>query len=120
MSDLLNLVQAEAGIYFADWGQCLTYTPAHPKNTPASPVQIQGIWQIHETGKLVQEGNKQRYHKAASLMVFQGNFQQGDEFDFVEERWKLEGSPSTNLDGTQTLEVVSKELYELGDFRQRT
>ena len=84
------------------------------------PVTILGIWTINETGKLVDENDRLRYHKLASLLLNQqdGTFRQEDIFNFAGLTWKFQGSSSTNLDGTQIVEVISKETFEIGDFRR--
>jgi hypothetical protein len=123
MNRFLNMIQSEArNVYFTDWGQCLTYTPAHAPGYPDQPRTICGIWDISETGLLTDEGDRNRYHKMASLTLdhCDGPFQQGDTFEFGGLSWKLNQSPKTILDGLQTLEVISKQTYEIGEFRRKS
>lgn len=118
---ILPLLQAEArAVYFTDFGEGVTYTPAHGPGFPDVPVQIVGVPKVLETGKLSDEGDRERYHKMADLLLSQcdGTFQQGDKFEFRGQTWKFDGSPSTPSDGTQVVCVISYETYEIGHFRR--
>jgi hypothetical protein len=113
-------------IYFSEFGIPVTYTPT---GNCSEPMTILAVIDVDETKKVITETDRQRYHKVAQLTVRQidGPFSIGDTFTFSPSPlanepaidWKLSGSSNTYLaDGTQVLQVMSKQPFEIGKFRR--
>lgn len=113
-------------IYFSEFGLPITYTP---RGNCSTATTILAIIEVDESKKIASESDRARYHLVAQLTVRQidGPFNIGDTFTFSPSPlanepaidWKLAGSSNTYLaDGTQVLQLMSYQTFEVGKFRR--